>query len=417
ASGFGSGYGEAERISPTATPPSSRPIQQPPVTKQPEVSVERETGGRGEKGDQGEKGNQGPVGPQGEQGSGSASSRGGARGEKGEPGEKGLKGSAGFGYPGKKGEVGPPGPPRPPGAAGQTAELLERSDSSVVAGPSGPAGPPGNSGPSGTDGEPGDPGEDGKTVFQEPPVILDLEERRETAAMPTLVPEDPQALQDPYPDQDCLDYLAPQGSLDLPGPLHRLSWEQLQAQGPLDPQEGTEHLGLPGIPGLDGKTGAQGPQGGKGDSGELGLPGTVGEKGSPGQPGLRGPPGDSGFASLPGPIGPIGQPGPPGPPGGGRVGFDDMEGSGGFFNGVKGPEGSQACRGRRAVKELRDEMGGQVWMVSLALRDQRAKKEKWVKRAEMEMDSRDTLAHRDSQDRSSTNLETKTASPASLGLR
>jgi len=28
----------------------------------------------------------------------------------------------------------------------------------------------------------------------------------------------------------------------------------------------------------------------------------------------------------------------------------------------------QACRGRRAVKEVRDEMGGQVWTVSLALR-------------------------------------------------
>lgn len=42
--------------------------------------------------------------------------------------------------------------------------------------------------------------------------------------------------------REYLDYLAPQGSLDLPGPLHRLSWEQLQAQGPSDPQEGTEHL-------------------------------------------------------------------------------------------------------------------------------------------------------------------------------
>lgn len=97
-------------------------------------------------------------------------------------------------------------------------------------------------------------------VFQEPPVILDLKEIRETAEMPTLVPEDPQdsqALQDPYPDQplwtwkpqafrtwnllgDCLDYPALQGPLDFLGPLHRLSWEQLQARGPSDPQEGMD---------------------------------------------------------------------------------------------------------------------------------------------------------------------------------
>lgn len=99
-------------------------------------------------------------------------------------------------------------------------------------------------------------------VFQEPLVILDLKERRETAEMPTLVqevPRDCQALQDPGPDRplwtwkaqgfqtwnlfgDCLDYLAPLGSLDLPGSLHLLSWEQLQAQGPSDPQEQMEHL-------------------------------------------------------------------------------------------------------------------------------------------------------------------------------
>ncbi|KAI9535111.1 hypothetical protein NQZ68_007200 [Dissostichus eleginoides] len=122
ASGDGSGDEErnsrpaGETLRGTTTPPSSRPIQQPPLSKKDEVLTERETasdsrhssvsvenrpglpgssGTKGEKGSQGDtglKGDRGPIGPKGETTSSSGSgSRGGSRGEKGELGEKGLK--------------------------------------------------------------------------------------------------------------------------------------------------------------------------------------------------------------------------------------------------------------------------------------------------------------------------------------
>ncbi|XP_056144842.1 collagen type XVIII alpha 1 chain a [Lampris incognitus] len=415
ASGEGSGYEERRTSKPalekgswTTPPPSSRPIQQPPVTRKTELSVERETasdsrqvsvsvesrpglpgspgsggakGEKGDRGDSGEKGDRGLIGPKGEMGTG-LTSRGGTRGEKGEPGEKGSKGSAGFGYSGKKGEPGPSGPPGPPGPPGPTAELLQHSDGSTVQsvpgprGPPGPQGAPGPQGSPGAEGEPGDPGEDGNSGAVGPPGFPGIPgdpgakgekgDRGEgqpglrgppgppgppgTGSRSTFVDMEGSG----FPDLESLRGLpglqGPPGPPGPPGPSSVGTAVSSGAFGPPGKDGAPGQLGLPGPPGAAGIPGASGPKGEKGDSGELGLPGAVGEKGGLGEPGLPGAPGQTGLAGLPGPMGPVGPSGPPGPPGPSyRVGFDDMEGSGGVFTngvpGIRGPEGRQGLGG------------------------------------------------------------------------
>ncbi|CAB1426641.1 unnamed protein product [Pleuronectes platessa] len=370
ASGDGSGDDEPRPTRPavenrrwTTAPPSSGPIPMPPLSEKEETSVSGGTGAagakgeRGDRGDRGEKGDRGPFGPKGESGS-SSISRGGARGEKGEPGEKGLKGSAGFGYQGKKGDAGiagPPGPPGPPGAATEGSlssdgsELMERLVILVRM---------------------------EKLVLrdlqasQELQVIPEPKERRETVERVNRALGGPQDFPDPLEQDPDLplwtwkvqvsptwnpfgDYLGSQVSLVLPGLLVLLQPAQHCVLEPLVHQERTGlpgQPGLSGLPGTDGLPGAAGPKGEKGDPAELGLPGVAGEKGAQGDPGLPGHAGESGLAGLPGPMGPVGRPGPPGPPGQSyRVGFDDMEGSGGGFSnglpGVRGPEGRQGSPG------------------------------------------------------------------------
>ncbi|XP_034077359.1 collagen type XVIII alpha 1 chain a isoform X1 [Gymnodraco acuticeps] len=389
ASGDGSGDEErnsrpaGETLRWTTTPPSSRPIQQPPLSKKDEMLTERDTGAKGEKGSQGNsglKGDRGPIGPKGETTSSSGSgSRGGSRGEKGELGEKGLKGSAGFGYIGKKGEPGPAGPVGPPGPPGAATEVTVGGDGSVASrapAPRGPAGPPGTSGPEGppgTDGEPGDPGEDGKTGLEGPPGFpgtpgdpgLKGDKGDRGDGQPG--PRGPPGLPGPgirstfvdmegsgFPDLESVRGLpglqGPPGPPGAPGPSTTGTASSSGAFGPPGKDGAAGQPGLPGIPGTDGSPGASAPKGENGDAGELGLPGAIGQKGSGGDPGVQGDPGETGLAGLPGPLGPVGKPGPPGPPGSSyRVGFDDMEASGGGFNnglpGARGPEGRQGSSG------------------------------------------------------------------------
>ncbi|KAK5890749.1 hypothetical protein CesoFtcFv8_014240 [Champsocephalus esox] len=252
ASGDGSGDEErnsrpaGETLRWTTTPPSSRPIQQPPLSKNDEVLTERDTGAQGEKGSQGDsglKGDRGPIGPKGETTSSSGSgSRGASRGEKGELGEKGLKGSAGFGYIGKKGEPGPAGPVGPPGPPGAATEaqrdhrglmesqvILVRMEKPALRDP---------------------------LASQEPRVILDLKETRGTVEMVSLAP----GVHQDFPVQesdlplwtwkaqgsliwnlfgDCLAYKVP---LVPQGLLVPLQQAQHRVLGRSDPQERTVRL-------------------------------------------------------------------------------------------------------------------------------------------------------------------------------
>ncbi|XP_058475540.1 collagen type XVIII alpha 1 chain a isoform X2 [Solea solea] len=409
ASGEGSGYEQPRPTRPavekhrwTTAPPAFSPIPQPPVTKTEEsVSVSKETvsntqrvsvsvesrpelpgspgqaGSKGERGDRGEKGERGPVGPKGESGS---SVRGGARGEKGEPGERGLKGSAGFGYQGKKGEPGPAGPAGLPGPPGPTSEYSLSNDGTIVsAGPRGPPGPqggPGPAGPPGAEGEPGDPGEDGKLGPDGPPGFPgtpgdsgpkgDKGDRGDGHPGPRGPPGPPgppgPGLRSTFvdmegsgfPDVESIRGLpgppGPPGLPGLPGPSTAGTVSSSGAFGPPGKDGAPGQVGLPGLPGTDGLPGTPGLKGEKGDSGELGLPGALGQKGAQGDPGLPGTAGQTGLAGLPGPMGPVGPAGPPGPPGPSyRVGFDDMEGSGGGFtyghSGGRGQEGKQGPPG------------------------------------------------------------------------
>ncbi|KAF0026136.1 hypothetical protein F2P81_020873 [Scophthalmus maximus] len=396
---------EDEDDSDMTTPPSSRPIQQPPLTSKEQASAGRETasdnqhvsvsvesrlglpgsagaagakGDKGDQGDRGEKGERGPIGSKGESGSGSGS-RGGARGEKGEPGEKGLKGSAGFGYQGTKGDAGLPGAPGPPGPPGPATEFSVGNDGAVVSsapGPRGPAGPqgvPGPQGPPGADGDPGDPGEDGK-----------IGDRGEGQPGPRGVPGPP----------------------GPPGPGMRSTFVDMEGSGFPDLES---IRGLPGLPGPPGPPGPPGLTTG-GTSLSSGAFGPPGKDGAPGQP----VPMASQELSVPKErreleetlvyrdlqespdwrvcLDPSDQLGDLGLPGllDQVIALDLVLPA---FLDFRVNLGCQAYRVRRAAKVLQDKKGDPGWTASKDLRETMV---------EMEPDSQVHQAHLDHRDRSST---------------